>query len=302
MANELTRRKTDVERIAAEGPNAQQIEYWNESGSRWVEMNDVMDAQISPLGEAAMQHAAVVRGQRVLDIGCGCGQTSLQLAERVGNDGRVLGLDISAVMLQRARERAKQAGLSNLEFRNADAQTEQFTSEASGFDLLFSRFGVMFFVSPELAFSNLLTALRPGGRLTCLTWQGLGANPWMQVPLVAAAKHLPPGGSPPDPTAPGPFAFADAARVERILAAAGFEEVEHQTLERELLLGGGRSLDDTVSFVMQLGPAGAALREADDALRARVASEVRAALEPYHDESGVRMPAAAWIVSGRRPD
>lgn len=288
-----------MDRITAEGPNAQQIEYWNEvSGARWVEMNEVVDAQISPLGEAAMARAAVAPGERVLDVGCGCGQTSLQLAERVGDAGSVLGLDISAVMLARARERAEGAGLTNLEFHNADAQTEPFTG---GFDLLFSRFGVMFFASPEAAFSNLLSALRAGGRLTCLTWQGLGLNPWMQVPLAAAAKHLPPAGPPPDPTAPGPFAFADATRVEGILAAAGFEEIAHESLERELLVAGGRSLDETVSFLMGLGPLGAALREADDELRARVLSEVRLALEPYHDGSGVRMPAAAWIVSARRP-
>ncbi len=230
-----------MDRIAAEGPNAQQIEYWNEvSGARWVEMNDVIDAQISALGEAAMALAAVVPGERVLDIGCGCGQTSLQLAERVGDAGQVVGLDISAVMLARARERAEASGQTNTSFRNADAQTESF---AGDFDVLFSRFGVMFFASPEAAFANLRSALRPGGRLTCLTWQSLGLNPWMQVPLAAAAKHLPPAGPPPDPTAPGPFAFADATRVEGLLAAAGFEAVAHESLERELLVGGGRSLD-----------------------------------------------------------
>ena len=200
----------------------------------------------------------------------------------------MLGLDISAVMLERARERAEQAGLSNLEFRNADAQTDSFDGN---FDLVFSRFGVMFFASPEQAFANLLTALRPGGRLTCLTWQSLGDNAWMQVPLAAAGKHLSPTGPPPDPT--GPFAFAAASRVEAILTGAGFEEVAHESLERDLLVGGGRSLDETVSFVMQLGPTGAALRDADDELRAKVTSEVHSALEPYHDGSGVRMPAAA---------
>ena len=288
-----------MDEIAAEGPNAEQIEYWNEvSGARWVDMNDVIDAQIAPLGEAGIAAAKPLRGENVLDVGCGCGQTSLQLAERVGEAGRVLGLDISAVMLERARERASQAGLSQLEFRNADAQTESF---AGDFDLLFSRFGVMFFASPEAAFTNLLSALRPGGRLRCVTWQALGANPWMQVPLAAAAKHLPPGGAPPDPTAPGPFSFADPVRVEGILKVAGFEDVAHESLERELLVGGGRSLDDTVSFVAQLGPAGAALRGADDELRAKVLSEIRAALEPYHDGAGVKMPAACWIVSARRP-
>ncbi len=289
-----------MNRIVAKGPNAQQIEYWNEtSGARWVAMNDVLDAQLLPLGEAAIAHAAIALGECVLDIGCGCGQTSLQLAERVGAEGRVLGLDISAVMLERARERSLETGLSNLEFRNADAQTEQFSAD---FDVLFSRFGVMFFASPEAAFANLFRALRPGGRLACLTWQALSSNPWMQVPLAAAAKHLPPGAPPPDPTAPGPFAFADSTRVETILAAAGFEHVSHYSLERELLIAGGRSLEETVSFLIQLGPAGAALRDADDELRARVVAEVRDSLEPYHDGSGVRMPAAAWIVSARRPD
>ena len=294
-----------MERIEAKGPNAQQIEYWNEtSGSRWVEMNEVIDAQISPLGEAALSRAAVKPGERVLDVGCGCGQTSLQLAERVGDTGSVLGVDLSAVMLGRARERADEAGLGNLEFRNADAQTEDVAglSGGSGFDLVFSRFGVMFFASPEAAFKNLLGALRPGGRLTCLTWQGLGANPWMHVPLAAAAKHLPPGGPPPDPTAPGPFAFADSERVAGILSAAGFDDVAHESLEQDLLVGGGRSLDETAAFVIQLGPLGAALREGGEELRARVVPEIRSALEPYQDGSGVRMPAAAWIVSARRPD
>jgi hypothetical protein len=123
----------------------------------------------------------------------------------------------------------------------------------------------------------------------------------MQVPLAAAAKHLPPGGPPPDPTAPGPFAFADSARVESMLAAAGFDEIAHEALDQEILVGGGRTLDETVEFVVQLGPVGNALREADDETRARVLADVRSAIEPYQDESGVRMPAGVWIVSARRP-
>ncbi len=289
-----------MDRIAAEGPNAQQIEYWNEvSGARWVELNDVIDAQITSLGEAAMARAAIATGERVLDVGCGCGQTSLQLAERVGDSGAVVGIDISAVMLERAQARAKEAGHSNLEFRNVDAQIEPFTAS---FDRLFSRFGVMFFAEPEKAFANLLTALRPGGRLTCVTWRALGENPWMMVPLAAAAKHLPPSGPPPDPTAPGPFAFADSTRVEAILAAAGFEEIAHEAVDQEILVGGGRTLDQTVEFVMQLGPLGAVLREVDSELRAKVLTDVRTALEPYEHESGVKMSAAVWIVSARRPE
>lgn len=287
-----------MRRITAEGPNAQQIEYWNEvSGARWVAMNDVIDAQIAPLGELALERAAARVGEHVLDVGCGCGQTSLQLAERVGPEGSVVGLDISAVMLERARERAAHAGVGQIAFRNADAQTEAFDGS---FDLVFSRFGVMFFAQPREAFANLLGALRAGGRFTALTWQALADNPWMMVPLQAAAKHLPPG-NPPPPDAPGPFALADAARVEGILRAAGFEDVRHEPVERELVVGGGGSLDEAVSFVLQLGPVGAALRDADPTLRETVSREVRSALEPYHDGDGVRLRAAAWIVSGRRP-
>lgn len=285
--------------IEASGPNAQQIEYWNEiSGARWVEMNDVIDAQLVPIGEAALARADVAPGQRVLDIGCGCGQTTLQLAERVGPTGEVVGLDISAVMLDRARERALEAGLENVRFLDADAQTASFDGD---FDLVFSRFGVMFFASPEAAFRNILTALRPGGRLVCVTWQPLPKNEWMFVPLQATAKILPPDGPPPDPTAPGPFALADSARFDAILSAAGFENPKHESLERDLLVGGGRSLDETTVFVSQLGPSGAALRDATPALRAQVIDAVRAALEPYSDGQGVRMRAAAWIVTAERP-
>jgi SAM-dependent methyltransferase len=287
-----------VERITAEGPNAQQIEYWNEvSGAKWVALNDVIDAQIEPLGSAGIQQAGIRAGARVLDVGCGCGQTTLQLAEAVGSGGTVVGVDISAPMLARASERAAGSGFSNIELKNADAQTFAFDGS---FDHVFSRFGVMFFAEPERAFANLWSALKPGGRLTCLTWQALPQNPWMLVPVAAAAKHLPPG-EPPAPDAPGPFAFADADRVAGILTAAGFTNVHHESLTRELLVGGGGGLDETVEFALQLGPLGAALRAAGEAVRAAAAREVRAALEPYHDGEGVRMPAAAWIVTAVRP-
>lgn len=283
-----------------EGPNAQQIEYWNHvSGDRWVAMGDVIDAQIAPLGETAMERAQVERGDRVLDIGCGCGQTTLELAARVGAEGSVLGLDISNPMLARARERALRADLGNVEFQQADAQICKL--DAARFDLLFSRFGVMFFSSPVDAFANLKAALRPGGRLVFVAWQELIRNPWMHLPIVAAGKHLPPGGPPPAPGAPGPFAFADQKSVEGILRDSGFVNIRHESLERDLLVGGGRSLDDTVVFVAQLGPVGAALHEVSPELRNDVMTEIRRAIEPFHREDGVRMPSAAWLVSAERP-
>ncbi len=289
-----------MDRLAADGPNAQQIEYWNSgTGERWVEMGEVIDAQIAPLGEAAMDRARITSGDRVLDIGCGCGETTLELAARVSVGGSVFGLDISNPMLARARERARRADLSNVEFHQADAQTYEF--DAAGFDLLFSRFGVMFFSSPVDAFTNLLSALRPGGRLVFVAWQELIRNPWMHLPIVAASKHLPPGGSPPDANAPGPFAFASQKRVEEILRDSGFVNIQHESLERDLLVGGGRPLDETVEFLARLGPAGAALREAGAALRSDIMSEIRRVIEPFHKDDGARMPSATWIVSAERP-
>jgi SAM-dependent methyltransferase len=293
----------EMTQLVADGPNAQQIEYWNEvSGKRWVEMGDVIDAQIAPLGEAAMDHARPQPGERVLDVGCGCGQTTLELAARVGDRGSVLGLDISGPMLERARDRARKASVVNALFEQADAQTHSFdASDESRFDLVFSRFGVMFFASPVEAFTNLMSALRPGGRLSFAAWQRLDRNPWMHLPIIAAAKHLAPSGPPPEPDAPGPFAFADRERVEGILRESGFLNIRHESLERDLLIGGGRSLDDTVEFLAQLGPAGAALREASAELRSNVMNEIHDSIKPFHEEAGVRMPSATWIVSAERP-
>jgi len=283
-------------KLEADGPNAEQIRYWNETiGPRWVEMGDLLDAQIAPLGLAAIERARPVAGERVLDVGCGCGQTSRQLGERVGPDGNVLGIDISAPMLERARGRA--AGHPNLRFANADAQTHAFREP---FDLVFSRFGVMFFADPAAAFANLRSALRPGGRLAFVCWQGIDRNPWMLIPLraVVGIVELPP---PPPPGAPGPFAFADPERVQGILASGGFEKIELEPLEGELSIGAGGDLDRAVQFTLQMGPVSAALREAGEDERRRAADAIREALAPLVTPTGVRAGYAAWIATAATP-
>jgi SAM-dependent methyltransferase len=280
--------------LAAEGPNAEQIRYWNETiGPRWIEQEAMLDAQIAPLGLAAIERAGVARGELVLDVGCGCGQTTLQLAERVGPEGEVLGVDVSSPMLARARQRAK--GLAHVRFENADAQTHRF---ARGFDLAFSRFGVMFFADPVAAFANLRGALRARGRLAFVCWQALDRNPWLQVPLRALAGivALP---APPPPGAPGPFAFADPERVRGILGRAGFAAVELAPLCGDLALGAGGGLERAVGFAMEMGPASALLREAGAEARERARDAIRAALEPFATPDGVRAEYAAWAVTAR---
>ena len=159
-------------------PNAQQIEYWNElSGPKWVTFADTINAQLEPIGLEAMDRADVRPGQRVLDVGCGCGQTSVELGRRVGDTGEVLGVDISGPMLDDAQRRAAEAGAGHVHFSQADAQT--VTIEPGGFDLLFSRFGVMFFEDSAAAFSNLRRALAADGQLCFVCWQEIARNPWM---------------------------------------------------------------------------------------------------------------------------
>jgi SAM-dependent methyltransferase len=288
--------------VSAEAANAQQIAYWNEgAGDLWVRLQERLDAQLDGIGEHALEAAGIAPGDRVLDVGCGCGASSLAAARRVAPGGRVLGADVSAPMLARARERAAEAGLEDLEFVQADAQTHDFG--AAAFDAVVSRFGVMFFETPERAFGNLRRALSARGRLAFVCWQSLGRNPWMAAPLAAVARHLPSLPPPPDPNAPGPFAFADPERVRGILEGGGFEAVRIESLEGTLSVGGATSAEEAGAFVIEMGPAGRALREmgADEALRRRAAEDAARALEPWVGDDGVAVPYAAWRVTGRAP-
>jgi SAM-dependent methyltransferase len=279
--------------------NQEQIRYWNEQGGpRWVQRQQQLDAQIHPLGLVAMQRAGIRPGEQVLDVGCGCGQTALELAQRVGAGGSVLGIDISQPMLTRARERQHELGIKNLELLHADAQTYPFERER--FDLIFSRFGVMFFDDPAAAFANLRTALRSDGRLCFLCWQTLEKNEWARVPFLAATRHVQPP-APPAPDAPGPFAFANPDRVRRLLEAGGFKDVSCEAYEAELNMGGARTVEEAVEFSLEIGPIARLLGDADLDIRTRVAQAVREALTPYVSQHGVSLRGAAWIVLAR-PD
>jgi SAM-dependent methyltransferase len=282
--------------MEASGANAQQIEYWNQTaGPKWVVLQRVIDDQIRPLGRLAMDRAGLLPGQSVIDVGCGCGDTTIELARRAAPGGNALGIDISAPMLERARERARELKVA-ARFEQADAQTHAFPRVSV--DAVFSRFGVMFFADPTAAFTNLRKALRPGGRLVFVCWQTAMENPWVMVPMGAAMQHLPPPQLP-DPNAPGPFAFADRDRVRGILTGAGFHDAHFEDVRETLRVGAGRSVDETVDFLMQMGPAAMLLRDADPALTPRVAASIRTALEPYVTPDGIRMGSACWIVTAR---
>ena len=273
--------------------NAAQIEYWNATaGPVWVQFQEQLDRQIEPLGLEAIRTLAPAPGERVMDIGCGCGQSTMELAARVGPSGAVIGIDISEPMLAVARGRPAPAASPPPSFRQADAQAEDLGQGA--FDAAFSRFGVMFFADPVAAFANIRRALKPGGRLGFVCWRPLLENSWMLEPMLAALPYLPPL-PPPDPTAPGPFAFADAERVRGILAGAGFSAVRIEPFDMRI---GGSSVEQTLTLAFRVGPLGAALRE-NPGLADTVAGAIRAKLAEYDTPSGVLMPAAVWIVQAR---
>ena len=291
---------------AAAPGNADQVEYWNgDVGQRWARNQDRMDQAFQPLTAALIEQAAPRRGERAADIGCGCGDLSLLLADRLGAEGRVLAVDVSRPMLDRGRARqGARAGADRavIDWQEADAAAWPFPE---GADLLVSRFGTMFFADPVEAFRNMRRALRPGGRLVMLCWRPMADNPWVAVPRAAMLRVVP-APDPAPPHAPGPFAFGDAARVGAILAAAGFAAVASTAVAAALNASAPGStdaaaLDDAVQFATELGPASVLLRDVDDATRARAVSAVRAALRDRAGGGRATLDAACWLFTAENP-
>ncbi len=276
--------------------NQDQIELWNtQSGLRWTEEQNYLDALLAGVGAEALRRAAAQTGEKVIDIGCGCGASSLALGDAVGATGDVLGVDVSAPMLARARARAAAAG-ALVRFQEDDASVAALPT---GCDLLFSRFGVMFFAEPVVAFAHMRGALKPGGRLAFVCWRAMAENPWMVSPVMAAIQAL--GAAPPrsDPHAPGPFAFADAARLRKILADAGFADIAIEAFDMPMRIGADAA--DAAAHSVGVGPLGAMLRETDDAGRALVLAAVTDALAPHATPDGVMLSGATWMVTARSP-
>ncbi len=268
--------------------------YWNEEGgSKWVDNIDFVESMLEPLSNSLFEHIAATGGESVLDVGCGGAVTSIRLAEQVGSNGSVLGVDVSAPILSVARSRA--ADISNLEVQHGDAATASLGDNR--FDIITSRFGVMFFDDPVLAFSNLHGSLKTSGRLVFMCWRTLEENPWMSEPAAAAFEILAPPEEKPDPEAPGPFSLADAGRLENILGSAGFNNIDLRSADMELPMG---DLDTAVSFLLKMGPAAEVIREATAAERTEVAAEIRAVMEKYSTDEGIFTPAASWIVSASK--
>jgi SAM-dependent methyltransferase len=273
--------------------NEAEITYWNSAGGhRWVERQESLDIVLGPILQVTLERAQLRQGECVVDIGCGTGASSIALAERVGPSGQVLGVDVSAPMLARAAQRLPPS--APVKFVRADATTYRF--EPAAFDLLFSRFGVMFFGQPARAFANLRSALKPTGRLAFACWRKFDENPWLQLPLRAALEHVPPLPRP-GPEDPGPFSFASELRVRRILADAGYQSVliEPRDLDLDIACGGG--IEEALEAAMALGPTSLALQDQGAETRAAVATSIRRGLQPYQHGNQVALAGAIWLVT-----
>ncbi len=271
---------------------AEQAAHWNgPGGQNWLKAQARLDHLMAGITHEALALANAQPGEKAIDVGCGPGTTTAALAASVGSEGHVLGVDISRVLIDAAATRR----LSNATFLVADAGAHPF--EAASVDLIFSRFGVMFFGDPVAAFANLRRALVPAGRLAFVCWRSAKENPWSLAPVKAAAPFLPPLPRP-GPEEPGQFAFGDRGRVERILSGAGFAGLAIEPLDVEIWMG--RDPADVVANAGRFGPLARPLAEADPAAAAQAKAAIVEAMAPHATKDGVSLPGACWLVSARR--
>jgi SAM-dependent methyltransferase len=275
--------------------NTEQFRAWNgDDGHDWLVNADRYDRASSRYDPRLIEAAGIGAADRVLDVGCG-GGVSTRAAARVVLDGHATGIDLSAPLLGEARRRSAAAGLTNTTFVQGDAQVHAF--EPASFDVVISRFGVMFFGDPVAAFTNLGRAVRPGGRLALLAWQGLARNEWLQTVLetLAAGRTLPA----PPMGAPGPFGLADPDGVRRILAAAGFVDADLADVREPVNFGADRV--DAYAFVSSLGVTRGLLRGLDEPSGTAALEALRNRLADHATADGVLLGAAAWLITARRP-
>lgn len=272
--------------------NADMLAFWNGNGGHtWVARQAHTDITLGPVMQAQLAHAAPRAGERVVDIGCGCGAPTLEFARAVGANGRVVGMDISGPMLAEGERRAKAAGLANIDWRQADPATATLDE----YDLIASAFGVMFFGDRVAAFANMRRAAAPNARMALVCWRTLDENPWMDVPMKAVAQHLPPrpkGVA----NAPGMFAFADPQHVTEVLTASGWAAPQFEKLDLDLDIAAGHGLEEAVVQSTRIGAINSWLRNQPEEIVSASVASLREALSAHVDGSSVRLPGAMWLI------
>lgn len=275
--------------------NVDQANAWDgDEGRQWAENQERYDAASARHGSALMAAAEITDGERVLDIGCGCGATT-RAAARAATSGSAVGADLSKAMLERAAQLAEDEGLHNVRFEQADAQVHPFDEGA--FDLVMSKFGVMFFADPVAAFANFGRALRPEGRLTMLVWQELAKSEWVLLirDALAAGRDLPV----PPPGAPSPFSLGERQHTTAMLTEAGYRDITFDEVDEAM--GFGVDADDAFDFMTRTGIAAGLLESIEDeALKTEARAKLFAMLSAHATPDGVLLRAPAWIIRARR--
>ncbi len=286
-----------------ETPTAEQSEFvtfWNEIlAPKFIRWKHVLVGGLSHHSDAIFPRLEVNPGERVLDAGAGFGDTACMLAQRVGPAGDVVAMDCCEAFLACGRHDAAAAGLRNVDFVAADVERYPF---AGDFDLVFSRFGTMFFSNPVAALKNMRKALRPGGRITHIVWRERADNPWLSAAKDVVLRHLPEPGDDARTCGPGPFSMADRELVTAQMKAAGFADIRFERVDAEVRMG--NNIEDAIGFQIALGPAGEVVREAGELAsqkEAEITADLTELLRPRVTDDGVWMASSSWVISAGNP-
>lgn len=281
-------------------PETEFVDFWNEVlVPKFTKYRHILVGGLTHHSAKVFPSLEVRTGDRALDVGCGFGDTAIQLAQRVGPKGAVVGIDCCNAFLESARADAAAAGLDNLTFIEGDAQSYPFQPE---YDFCFSRFGTQFFENPVAGLKNMRRSLKPGGRMTMIVWRTIDDNPWLHLPKLVVSRYLPEPGKDARTCGPGPFSMANQDLVTKQLEIAGFSDMTFERIDAPLRVGD--STQDAIGFQLALGPAGEVVREAGDEgerRRKEINEALTAELSPYLTDDGVVMESSSWKISARNP-
>ena len=281
--------------------NTEFVDFWNEIlVPKFTKYRHVLVGGLNHHSAKIFPSLEVRAGDRVVDVGCGFGDTAIQLAKRAGPSGSVLGIDCCEAFLEIARGDAAAAGVDNVEFVEADVQFYPFEGE---FDFCFSRFGTQFFENPVAGLKSMRRALKPGGTMTMIVWRGIDDNPWLGMAKEIVLRFLPPPGDDGRSCGPGPFSMAGQEMVTKQLEIAGYTGIAFERVDAPLIVG--NSPDDAVGFQLALGPAGEVFREAGDEAerkRAEITAALLSELAKYETDEGVVLPSSSWVITARNPE
>jgi ubiquinone/menaquinone biosynthesis C-methylase UbiE len=285
---------------ASAQPQNEYVDFWNDVlVPKFSRFKHILVGGLTHHSARIFPALPVREGDRVVDVGCGFGDTAIELARRVGSKGEVLGLDCCEAFLDHGRRDAEAEGITNVRFAVADVQTYPFDGD---FDFCFSRFGTQFFENPVAALRNMRKSLKPGGAMTMIVWRSIDDNPWLGVPKEIVMQFLPPPGENAPTCGPGPFSMADPDTVTRQLEIAGYDGIEFRRVDAPLMVG--NTPEDAVDFQLAIGPAGEVYREAGELAERRrdeITAALRKELARHETPEGIVMDSSSWVVTARNP-